>query len=298
MELALEKPTFPENRFENTDFQSRQVADEFEEQRGAVEEALTNLGLLKNEVKVYLYLACNGPLKARDIGRAIALHRTEIYRLLRHLEKRGLIYFSVEKPVQFSALPLEKAIDLLVETQRIKIDRLEKEKNSLIKLWTAIPQRRTQAAKKELFQKLEGQQQILLKANELLEKTQRRIQLFAPDSYLAEFYYGGFTDKLKSKQTELEVSLLMENSQKGMYFAEQMQWPTRQRRFVEAHNLPCFLISDEKELLVAFYESEKIDDSGYRKKLKNAAIWTNNEAVVQTFILLCSKMQAPKQHSL
>jgi HTH-type transcriptional regulator, sugar sensing transcriptional regulator len=290
VELALQS-SISEETFEETDLdEKRQVNVEFKEEMLAVEEALTNLGLIKNEVKVYLHLACNGPTKARDICQSITLHRTEIYRLLRHLEKRGLICITLGKPVQFTAVPLEEAIDLLVQTQRIKIDRLEREKNSLVKLWISIPQQRAPNPKKVLFQKLEGQQQILLKANDLLEKATSEFKIFAPDSYLADFYYGGFTDKLRKKEPQLGISLIVEKSQKALYFAEQIQWPTHKLWFVDAKNLPCFIVSDEKELLVAFYESEKTDASGYRKKLRNAAIWTNNEAVVQTFTLLSSKM--------
>ena len=129
--------------------------------------------MLKNEIKVYLHLARTGEMKAGEIAEAISLHRTETYRILRDLEKRGVVFSVFEKPLKFTAVPLDKAIDLLVDAQKIKIKLLEQEKTSLVELWQSIPQPKMSNAKKELFQMLEGEQQVLMKANELLERTEK-----------------------------------------------------------------------------------------------------------------------------
>ena len=96
-------------------------------QLGTIEETLAKFGLLKNEIKVYLYLARMGEKKAGEIAEAISLHRTETYRILRDLEKKGIIFSVFEKPLKFTAVPLDKAIDLLVDVQKLKIKLLEKE---------------------------------------------------------------------------------------------------------------------------------------------------------------------------
>ena len=57
-----------------------------------IEEMLAKFGLLKNEIKVYLHLARMGEKKAGEIAEAISLHRTETYRILRDLEKKGIIF--------------------------------------------------------------------------------------------------------------------------------------------------------------------------------------------------------------
>jgi sugar-specific transcriptional regulator TrmB len=72
----------------------------------------------KNEVKVYIYLARTGEHKASEISEALSLHRTETYRILRDLEKRGLVSSVFEKPLKFTAAPFEKALDILIETKK------------------------------------------------------------------------------------------------------------------------------------------------------------------------------------
>jgi sugar-specific transcriptional regulator TrmB len=265
----------------------------FSKQLGTIEEMLSKFGLLKNEIKVYLYLARSGEKKAGEIAESISLHRTETYRILRDLEKKGIIYSIFEKPLKFTAVPLAKAIDLLVDVQKVKIRLLEKEKPNLVELWLSIPQPKLEKAKKELFQMLEGEQQVILKAEELLEKAETEFQIFAPDKYLAQLFYSDFTDKLKSKISDIDVMLLTEDSPKSLYFMEQMEWPKRNSHTVDASShpdLPCFIISDKKELLIAFHDSDVANETGDKKKFRTVALWTNYSAFISTLQMLFLKL--------
>jgi hypothetical protein len=136
---------------------------------------------------------------------------------------------------------------------------------------------------------LQGEQQVALKADELLEKTKHRIQIFVPDYYLAHLYYTDFTDKLKNKLNELDITLLIESSPKSVFFIEKMQWPKQKCRMVDAKNLPCFMISDHKELLIAFHETHG-HRASEKKKDRTAAIWTNYTAFIWTLQMLFSKL--------
>lgn len=269
----------------------------FNKQLLTIEETLARFGLLKNEIKVYLYLARAGEKKAGEIAEAISLHRTETYRILRDLEKKGILFSVFEKPLKFTAVPLDKAIDLLVDAQKMKIKLLEKEKTNIVELWLSMPQVKIEKTKKELFQMLEGEQQVVLKAIELLERTEKEFQIFASDEYLAQLFYSDFTDKLKQKQDDLNITLLTENSPKSNFFIEQMEWPKSKLGIVDAQSLPCFMISDRKELLIAFHENDVTSESGDKKKFRTAAIWTNYSAFVWTLQMLFTKLLGTEKSS-
>jgi sugar-specific transcriptional regulator TrmB len=256
---------------------------------GTIEETLSRFGLLKNEIRVYLYLARAGEKKAGEIAEAIALHRTETYRILRDLEKKGIVFSIFEKPLKFTAVSLDKAIDLLVDAQKIKIKLLEQEKPSLVELWQSMPQPKVEASKKELFQMLEGEQQVLMKANELLEKTKDSFQIYASADYLSELYYNDFSDKLKSQANKVDVTVLTDTSVKSAYFLGQMKWLSDQNRVSNSESLPCFMISDSKEILIAFHEKDG-DCDEVKKKFRTAAIWTNYNALVNTLEVLFTKL--------
>jgi sugar-specific transcriptional regulator TrmB len=292
MELAIEKTNdlikIYDEKSEAWKFVKRDK--NFSKQLSTIEETLSRFGLLKNEIKVYLYLARSGEKKASEIAEAISLHRTETYRILRDLEKKGMLFSVFEKPLKFTAVQLDKAIDLLVDAQKMRIKLLEKEKASLVELWLSMPQPRVENEKKELFQMLQGEQQVALKADELLEKTKKEIQIFAPDYYLSQLYYTDFTDKLKKKLDKLDVTLLIETSPKSFFFIKEMQWPKDKYHMVKAQDLPCFMISDRKELLIAFHEINSEKQGSDKKKDRSAAIWTNYSAFVLTLQMLFSKL--------
>jgi HTH-type transcriptional regulator, sugar sensing transcriptional regulator len=252
-----------------------------------IEETLSRFGLLKNEIRVYLYLARAGEKKAGEIAEAIALHRTETYRILRDLEKKGIVFSIFEKPLKFTAVALDKAIDLLVDAQKIKIKLLEQEKPNLVELWQSMPQAKQETAKKELFQMLEGDQQVLMKANELLERSTESFQIYASADYLSELYYNDFSDKLKTQADKVTVTVVTDTSLKSAYFLGEMNWLSGQHRISDDQNLPCFMIADKKEVLIAFNEEESDD---VKKKYRKTAIWTNCKALVNTLQSLFTKL--------
>lgn len=261
-----------------------------DKQLAMIEETLARYGLIRNEIRVYLHLARSGERKASEIAEAISLHRTETYRILRDLEKKGLVYSAFEKPLKFTGVPLEKAIDLLIEAQKMKINLLEKEKLGLVELWLSIPQQKVENSEKEIFQILEGGQQMILKANELLERAKSEIQIFAPSEYLAQLYHSDFTDNLKRHMGKLKITLLTENSSKSRYFIEQMRWVAHNYRMVDASNLPCFIIADRKELLIAIQKNGEEKDGEEKKKSKTLALWTNYAAFVEILLMLFAKL--------
>jgi len=152
-----------------------------------------------------------------------------------------------------------------------------------------MPQRKAVAAKKELFQMLEGEQQVLMKANEMLEKSEKEFQVFASADYLAQLYYSDFSDKLKKQADKANITLVTDNSLKSAYFIGQLQWLSESNRIADDQNLPCIMISDNKEVLIAFHE-DAANDEDVKKKDKTAAIWTNYSAFVKVLRMLFSKL--------
>ena len=75
---------------------------------------LIEYGLSKNEAKVVTFLAKRGAEKASVAARALRLNRTETYRTIRNLQRRGLIEACIEEPVRFQAAPFSRCLDILL----------------------------------------------------------------------------------------------------------------------------------------------------------------------------------------
>ena len=137
---------------------------------------------------------------------------------------------------------------------------------------------------------LEGEQQVLMKANELLERTENQFQVFASADYLSQLYYSDFSDNLKKQADKVAVTLITDNSLKSAYFLGQLEWLSDSNRIADDQNLPCFMVSDNKEVLITFHEKDQADNEDAKKKFKTAAIWTNYSAFVKILGLLFSKL--------
>jgi predicted DNA-binding transcriptional regulator len=255
-----------------------------------IENALARYGLSKNEIRVYVYLAKADEKKAAEIAEAVSLHRTEAYRTLRDLEKRGIVLSTFEKPLRFTAVPLDKAIERLIETEKTKLKLLEKEKADLIQLWSTMPKPRNDKGNKEVFQILEGESQVILKANDLLEKTRMELQIFAPEEYLSQLYHSDFMDNLKQHSFDVSINLLTEDSLKSRFFCEQIGWSTHTCCVGDVSKLPCFMISDNEELLIVYSKKSDGEGRARRKRSRTAALWTNSNALVASMLTLFYRM--------
>jgi len=247
-----------------------------------IEDALLKFDLSRNEIRVYIYLARSGMRRAREISDALSLHRTETYRILRDLEKRGMISSVLEKPLKFMATPFEETLDSLIKAKKLKIQLLERKKKNLIDIWFSIPQSKVEPQNKEVFQILEGEEQVILKANEILEKTKEEIYILAPDLELLRLYHSGFTDKLeKSSRRNVKVRLLTNHSPKSHFIAEKMKL-TDVKYLFSNEDLPSFIISDQEQLLFSIKNGNDVHDPGIRRrKGRISSLWTNYEAFVK-----------------
>ena len=285
MELTVEKPEsiiklYDENsglwRFVRTDTGPAKSIE-------IIEKALHRLGLSKNEIRIYIHLARTGEHKASEISEALSLHRTETYRILRDLEKKGLISSVFEKPLKFIATPFEKALDVLIETKKMKINLLEKRKKGLVDIWVSLPKPETENERKEVFQILEGEEQINLKADEILNNAEKEVSVFTSEHDITNFYHSGLLDKLeKTAKESVKVQLLTNYSPKSCFFIEKIKLKKAKYSLSNAEELPTFILTDDAQLLLL------IRNNNGKKKL--AALWTNYDAFVKALKALFSEL--------
>jgi len=255
-----------------------------------IESMFQKLGLSKNEIRVYVYLARSKERKASEISEALSLHRTETYRILRDLEKRGLVSSVFEKPLKFIATPFERAIEALIEAKKLKIQRLERKKKDLIDIWLSLPQPEVKQKRKEVFQILEGEEQLDFKANEIIQNTQREISVFASEEDLARLYHSGFIDRLEGlSKKNFDVKLLANNSRKSHFFVEKINLTNAGYTLSDVKDLPTFILVDQEQLLLTIRKNnENYGDKAKRAKI--AALWTNYEAFIKALAKLFSEL--------
>jgi len=100
---------------------------------------ISRFDLSPTHVKTYLFLIKNNPKNLNEISEFLKLPKAKTYRLLNHLQNKGIIIANSKKPIKFEAIPIEKAIQILVDVKKSRINQLEDETSYLISQWNMIP---------------------------------------------------------------------------------------------------------------------------------------------------------------
>ncbi len=82
---------------------------------------LQEYGLTRNEARVLVLLAKAGPSKASEVARAAQINRTETYRTIRNLQRRGLVEATLERPVRFQSVPFDRCLKALIDERKAKV---------------------------------------------------------------------------------------------------------------------------------------------------------------------------------
>ena len=107
----------------------------------SIVEALVSLGLSPAEARIYVFLEKSGSLKDADIAFALKLRTKELVSSLRNLQDKKIVKVSAQQTVKFSAVPFEKAIDLLIEVKKEQAKTLQASKNELLSTWRSITEK-------------------------------------------------------------------------------------------------------------------------------------------------------------
>ena len=254
-----------------------------------IETMLHRLGLTKNEIRVYLKLAHFNESKASEIAESLNLHRTETYKILRDLEKRGLVSSVFEKPLKFIATPFENAIETLIESKKLRLQKLETRKKEIVEIWLSLPQPNREQERKEVFQMLEGEEQLDLKYNEIIQNAKKEILFFVTEEDLPRLYHSGLTDKLIGlTRRNVEVKFLTANSPRTRYFVEKIKLLNAMNLPPHLKDVPSFIISDQGQLL--FTIRKQNDKNGEKQSLRKAALFTNYQSFTKTLEALFNEL--------
>ena len=101
--------------------------------------SLVEFGLTHNEAKIYMYLTKNKPKAAPEISKCLNIPRTEAYYLINGLLSKEVTKSNFGKPTKFSAIPLDKSIQILVNKKRARFEKLEREILQLSAMWESTP---------------------------------------------------------------------------------------------------------------------------------------------------------------
>ena len=93
---------------------------------------LTSFGLSRDDVRVYLNLAVNGPQTLQVIQSYLQTDSTQILMSIRKLEETGLVNGAKG---EFTATPFEDALEIVVDANFAEALNVEINKDKILKQW-------------------------------------------------------------------------------------------------------------------------------------------------------------------
>jgi sugar-specific transcriptional regulator TrmB len=100
--------------------------------------ALISVGLSQTDAQVYVFLATKGSQKARNIATALKMYRRKIYRSLKSLQNKEIVNATLERPAQFSAIPFDKLLNLLIKAHLKEAQYIEQNKEEILSHWNSM----------------------------------------------------------------------------------------------------------------------------------------------------------------
>lgn len=106
-----------------------------------MQKTIIKLGFTEIDAQVYVFLSKEGSKKARDMAEALNLTSQQLYRILKKLQKKGMVNVSHEYPASFSAVIFERILDLLVKSKKEQQKALQESKKELLSTWRSITEK-------------------------------------------------------------------------------------------------------------------------------------------------------------
>ncbi len=247
-----------------------------------LKDELAKFGLTSNQSKVYIFLGKYGSKTAPEVCKALKMPRTETYHLLTTLQNKGLVSATFQHPTRFSAEPLNKAIWVLVNAEKERVNALENQESEIKKLWDSIPEfSSSEETSEEKFQMLEGINQTNSKIKEMIKNTNSEFLILGSEKDFLKFYHSNFLDGLDSK---IDLRLLSSISEKASYIFDDMDRTNIKKMPSDVKDNLCFLIKDNKEIVLFIKNANQTTQM--------SAMWTDSETLVYSMKMLFESIWA------
>ncbi len=236
---------------------------------------LIKFGLTKNQAKVFIYLGKYGSKTSPDVCKALKLPRTETYNVLNDLLNLGIISSEFHHPTKYSALPMNKAILIMIDDAQENVNKLSKKELEVTKLWNHVPlfDSSSDDGKLEKFQMLQGVPRINNKMKEMIKDAKEEIKIICTEKDLSRFYYSDFLDMLGA--SHVDVKLVIFPTQKIPRFVQSIDSSKIRLMPTNTGDNQCFIVKDSDEVLVFLRNADSPSKNAF-------AFWTDTSSLINS----------------
>ena len=253
-----------------------------------IKDALRSFGLAQKEADMYILLAKGGPLKGGEIARHMKRNKGQVYRLLKILQKKGLVESTLESPTRFVAVPFKTVIDLFVKKKQDEVALIEESTKDLLNDWSKI-NKTTINPSLEKFIVINGTHKILNRISKMINETKSQLFSISTVQELLRadqmgFFDAIFDNKLGSKiqfRFLTDLSDQEVNAMKNLLERIPKAGVNVKGRNPELglNMFPRMVIRDNEEILFSITPKTNTTSSSQ----DDVSLWTNCQSLIQSF---------------
>ena len=238
---------------------------------------LQDYGLTRNEARVLVFLAKTGPSKASEVARAVQINRTETYRTIRNLQRRGLVEATLERPVRFQSMPFDRCLRILIDERKAKLRILEQRGEALRRQFADV---RVEPVSQEVerFQVVQGRLRIEQRLHGMYGQAQKSVMTVLSPSEVIRADTSDLFDMLgEAAKNGLRIRVITSINQSNLEIVEKLRESIEIRHLdLKAKPIPRVSIIDDNE---ALFEITTADESS--RSEDEVALWINSRAFIR-----------------
>jgi DNA-binding MarR family transcriptional regulator len=237
-------------------------------------ERLTRFGLTQNQAKIYLAISRLGTTQIEPISRLSSVRREDIYRILPKLYELGIVERIVGIPTRVKAVPIERAIRILVWNRQEALSResaeLAYQVEDFLESFTPPQDAPPEAGEGEQFSIIEGKPAVEGKIAGMLERTRHEVLIAFSGPHTIPFMTGLPVVLETLRETGMKIRVMTGQSHVLTLSAMIGGLKTGDLDFRLIHpdgNGGNYLISDGREAILITSDEQAT---------RTSSLWTNN----------------------
>ncbi|MEW5840375.1 MAG: helix-turn-helix domain-containing protein [Thermoproteota archaeon] len=209
-----------------------------------------DLGLDGEEAAVLRDLYLSGESKAGDLAKSCGLARIRVYRILERLREMGIVESTMGRPVIFSAIPPERAIEKLIGHAAKKLEQMESAREQVMQ----------ELAKFKLHQKpqveakyriVQGKSQIYSMVSQMIGAAGSEILAYIGREDLLRIAYTDIPDELVRAKKRGTRIMILTDVDYSLDSAMREYSEYADLRHTRIPGMSILLVADESELVVS-----------------------------------------------
>jgi sugar-specific transcriptional regulator TrmB len=239
---------------------------------------LSELGFTKNQAILYLSLLKLEEADVRRLFEETNIPRSEVYRILKELQKKGIVEKRITTPYRYTPTPLHLGLQLMI------IQRIQRCKEIQVKTKDFL--RKHQSKKTEMLSKqshqlimVEGRERLMQIIKNQHENVERNVNILTTLPRWLQILHFCFENYEKNLGRGVKYQVVLKAQDSEILSHENIQTLLKNKNFkLKLSETPLetnAAIFDDKEVTVNFFPSQPLAES--------PLIWTNHPS----FISMC-----------